>query len=153
MKELILTSLHETEQFAKKLGACLERGDTIFLKGTLGAGKTALARSLIESLMGSEVDVPSPTFTLVQVYETSHLSLWHFDLYRLTSSDEVWELGLEEALSEGASLIEWPERLGQFAISHLLILTLTPVLEHPEMRHVTLEPSGRWVKKIEELKL
>ncbi|MGN6670999.1 MAG: tRNA (adenosine(37)-N6)-threonylcarbamoyltransferase complex ATPase subunit type 1 TsaE [Candidatus Nucleicultricaceae bacterium] len=151
MIQLMLSSLSETEQFAEKLGKRLEQGDVVFLKGTLGAGKTAFARFLIQSLMGRDMEVPSPTFTLVQVYEAPRLTLWHFDLYRLTTADEVWELGLEEALAEGASLIEWPERLGAFTMPHLLVMTLTPVDEHPESRLVTLEPSGRWVQKLEGL--
>lgn len=149
--QLMLSSLLETEQFAEKLGKRLEQGDVVFLKGTLGAGKTAFARFLIQSLMGHDVEVPSPTFTLAQVYEAPLLTLWHFDLYRLTTPDEVWELGFEEALAEGASLIEWPERLGVFTMPHLLVMTLTPVDGHPESRLVTLEPSGRWIQKLEGL--
>lgn len=88
----------------------LRAGDAIALKGDLGAGKSTLARALIRALADdSGLEVPSPTFTLVQSYET-RVPVHHFDLYRLAAPDELDELGLDDALSQGAALIEWPER-------------------------------------------
>ena len=102
----------ETAAIARKLAFLLRPRDVILLKGDLGTGKSAFARALIQTLCGEETEVPSPTFTLVQTYATSNFVLWHFDLYRLKHPNEVYELGIEEAYSNGVSLIEWPERMG-----------------------------------------
>ncbi len=96
----------------KQLAQLLQAGDVVRLCGTLGAGKTVLARSVIQEIHPQETDVPSPTFPLVQFYEHESLPIWHFDLYRLENPDDVWELGLEEALEMGVSLIEWPQKAG-----------------------------------------
>ena len=100
-----------TAAFAARISELAEVGDVIALKGDLGCGKTSFARSFIRARGGAE-EVPSPTFTLVQIYELTPAAIWHFDLYRIKSSEEAWELGIEDAFSEGISLIEWPERLG-----------------------------------------
>ena len=95
-----------------RLAPLLQVGDVVALTGDLGAGKTSLARALLQACAGSHIEVPSPTFTLAQVYDFPSLSIWHFDLYRLKTPEEIFEIGWEEALSVGASLVEWPERLG-----------------------------------------
>jgi tRNA threonylcarbamoyladenosine biosynthesis protein TsaE len=106
----------EDEAATTRLGTAIARllraGDAICLTGPLGAGKSTLARGLIRALTTPDEDVPSPTFTLVQFYEAAGFPLAHFDLYRLTRPDEADEIGLDEALDDGAVLIEWPERLG-----------------------------------------
>lgn len=99
------------ETFTQSFAKDLRKGDVVALWGDLGVGKTTLARSVIRALMGEAIDVPSPTFTLVQVYETSLGEVWHCDLYRLKNSQEVFELGLEDAFHGAICLIEWPERL------------------------------------------
>lgn len=103
-------SEEDTAQFALKVGKQLSQGDIVCLYGDLGAGKTCFSRALIRGALGSGVDVPSPTFTLVQTYD-SDPPIWHFDLYRLEDAEEIYEIGFEEALSSGISLIEWPERI------------------------------------------
>jgi tRNA threonylcarbamoyladenosine biosynthesis protein TsaE len=103
-------------------------GDVIALHGVLGAGKTTLVRGFVRALAGPEEEVPSPTFTLVQTYDSPKGQVWHFDLYRLQDSEDAWELGIEEAFISGISLIEWPDRLG----------SLLPA----GARHVTLEMEG-----------
>jgi tRNA threonylcarbamoyladenosine biosynthesis protein TsaE len=105
-------SPEETAQIAQTVSRLLHPGDVILLKGDLGTGKSTFARALIQSLCGEKTEVPSPTFTLVQTYETPKFVLWHFDLYRLEHSQEIYELGIEEAYASGVCLIEWPERLG-----------------------------------------
>lgn len=113
--EIKTSSPEETENAARKVASLLRPQDVILLKGDLGAGKSIFARALIQSLCGEDTEVPSPTFTLVQTYEAPAFLLWHFDLYRLNYTEEIYELGIEEAYAQGVSLIEWPERLG----SHL----------------------------------
>ncbi len=100
-----------TEALARHVAPLLRRGDVVALVGELGAGKTTFARALL-GVLGVHELVPSPTFTLVQRYVTSAFPVCHVDLYRLKSPEELDELGLEEALSEGALLVEWPERAG-----------------------------------------
>jgi len=104
----------ETADLATRLTPLLRPRDVILLKGDLGTGKSTFARALIQSLCKGNIDVPSPTFTLVQTYEASAFTLWHFDLYRLQHPEEIFELGIEEAYEGGVSLIEWPERLGAY---------------------------------------
>ena len=98
-----------TAELGARIAKGLKAGDAVALSGELGAGKTMLARAILRTL-GVEERVPSPTFTLVQAYETPALTVHHFDLYRIEYPTEMAELGLEDALEEGAALIEWPER-------------------------------------------
>ena len=111
-----------TDQLGATLAARLRIGDVVGLKGELGAGKTTLARAILRAAAeDARLIVPSPTFTLVEVYETPRGSFWHFDLYRLETPEQVFELGWEEALAEGISIIEWPERLGPLLPKHLSV--------------------------------
>lgn len=111
-----------TEALGATLAERLRVGDVVGLKGDLGAGKTTLARAIIRAAAGDpELIVPSPTFTLVEVYETPRGTFWHFDLYRLEAAEQVYELGWEEALAEGITLVEWPERLGRLLPQHLSV--------------------------------
>ncbi|PSJ62172.1 tRNA (adenosine(37)-N6)-threonylcarbamoyltransferase complex ATPase subunit type 1 TsaE [Pseudaminobacter soli (ex Li et al. 2025)] len=110
--ERFLPDERATLRLGEDLALALRRGDVLALHGDLGAGKTTLARSLIRALAGDpELEVPSPTFTLVQVYE-GRLPIQHFDLYRLSSEEELDELGFDDALEQGAALVEWPEKAG-----------------------------------------
>lgn len=101
-----------TIALAFRLAPCLAIRDVLALRGDLGAGKTAFARGLIRALVGSSEEVPSPTFTLVQTYAAPLGPVFHFDLYRIVSPDELTEIGWDEALADGLVLVEWPERAG-----------------------------------------
>ena len=101
----------ETSQLASKIAKIAKKGDVFALYGNLGVGKSVFARAFIKELTQAE-EVPSPTFTLVQEYDASDFGIFHFDLYRLKSPDEVFEIGFEEAVYGGVSLIEWPEKAG-----------------------------------------
>ncbi len=124
-------------------------GLVIYLQGDLGAGKTTLARGLLRSLAGDpQMDVPSPTFTLVEVYEFPTIAVWHFDLYRLKQAEDVWELGLEQALGEAVSLIEWPERLGSLLPADHLEIRLQA---QGEGRRAELAGSDAWAQRLQAL--
>ena len=110
---------HEAATLAlgRGLARLLEPGDVVTLSGELGAGKTTLARGLISGLAEraglAPEEVPSPSFPVVQTYELGPINLWHFDLYRIERAGELEELGLADALGEGVTLIEWPERAAE----------------------------------------
>jgi tRNA threonylcarbamoyladenosine biosynthesis protein TsaE len=111
-----------TETLGATLAARLKPGDVVGLKGDLGAGKTTLARAIIRAAASDpDLIVPSPTFTLVEVYDTPRGAFWHFDLYRLDNPEQVYELGWEEARAEGIVLLEWPDRLGSLLPQHLSV--------------------------------
>ena len=114
-----------TARLARRLARLARPGDIIALAGDLGSGKTSLARAFIRTLAGAEEEVPSPTFTLVQMYEFVGGTIWHFDLYRLEKPDDALELGIEEAFADGICLIEWPERLGAWLPAERLTLRLS----------------------------
>ncbi|MEM7470290.1 MAG: tRNA (adenosine(37)-N6)-threonylcarbamoyltransferase complex ATPase subunit type 1 TsaE [Pseudomonadota bacterium] len=123
--ELTLPNLDATKRLAAELATCAQPGLVVLLDGPVGAGKTTLARHTIQTLLsraGRMEDVPSPTFTIVQTYEASSIEVWHADLYRLTSTDELAELGLDTAFDTAFCLIEWPDRLGSEAPDHLSIM-------------------------------
>jgi tRNA threonylcarbamoyladenosine biosynthesis protein TsaE len=137
---LDLADAEATAALGARLAAGLQVGDVVLLQGDLGAGKTTLARGLIAAWTGVDEDAPSPTYTLVQVYEGPRGTLQHMDLYRLTDPEEAFELGLEDALLEALTLIEWPERLGAFAPPNRLIVELAP---HGAGRRARIEGFGR----------
>ena len=112
-----------TARLGEKIAAALCAGDVVALSGPLGAGKTALARAAIARLTG-RAEAPSPTFTLVETYETAKFPLFHFDFYRLEKAEDVFELGFEDAL-EGVCLIEWPERIGALLPAGTLLVRLS----------------------------
>ena len=133
------------EAATTRLGAAIARllraGDAVCLTGPLGAGKSTLARGLIRALTRPDEDVPSPTFTLVQFYETPGFALAHFDLYRLARPEEAEEIGLDEALDDGVVLIEWPERLeGRLPADRLDI----EIAISDDGRIARLTPHGAW---------
>ncbi|MDR0556145.1 MAG: tRNA (adenosine(37)-N6)-threonylcarbamoyltransferase complex ATPase subunit type 1 TsaE [Holosporaceae bacterium] len=109
MTEFIYNSLMDPRKSAEYFAQFAKTGQCFALSGDLGSGKTTFASYLIRLLTGSIEEVPSPTFSVVQIYESPTAVVWHIDCYRLKSQDEFFELGLEEALSSGITIIEWPE--------------------------------------------
>lgn len=126
-RRLILPTPEATEALARAVAAHLGPGDVVLLSGGIGAGKTHFARALVQSLLETPEDVPSPTFTLVQEYETRSGSLWHADLYRLTGPQEIVELGLVDAFDDAICLVEWPDRLQDLAPASALHLTFRAI--------------------------
>ncbi|MGZ5961709.1 MAG: tRNA (adenosine(37)-N6)-threonylcarbamoyltransferase complex ATPase subunit type 1 TsaE [Rhizomicrobium sp.] len=146
-RAIALGDLAATEALGARIAASMRVGDAIALKGDLGAGKTTLARAILRAL-GVTENVPSPTFTLVQSYETPLMPVRHFDLYRVTDSSELDELGLDEALDEGAALIEWPERAGSRLPQDALHVALSL---DADGRRALITGSERWAKAFGEI--
>jgi len=150
-------SQHEVQILASVLARYARTGDVIALSGDLGAGKTVFAKAFVRALTNEDEDVPSPTFTLVQIYDGyrdgEDLTVWHFDLYRLKSAQEIYETGFEEALSDGVSLIEWPERAGNLLPRDRLIVHLEAPAEQPDKRNITITANGSdWIQRMENIK-
>ena len=138
----MLTDESATGELGAMIAGALGTGDLIALSGDLGAGKTTLARAILRSL-GVAEEVPSPTFTLVQRYHTPMLAVSHFDLYRLESESELNELGLEDALDDGAALVEWPENGLPARLQHDALTIRLAALDQ-NRREVTVCGPVRW---------
>lgn len=150
--ERTLRDQSETEMLAARLSNVARRGDVIALVGDLGAGKTVFARAFIRARLRAEDEVPSPTFTLVQVYEPASLqdpAIWHFDLFRLDAVEDALELGIEDAFAQGISLIEWPNRLGGLLPTNRLDVILTHTGD-AESRRVLIEGGADWRRRLRE---
>jgi tRNA threonylcarbamoyladenosine biosynthesis protein TsaE len=145
---MILADEAATGRLGAAIARALKPGEAVCLSGPLGAGKSTLARALIRALTTPDEDVPSPTFTLVQFYDGTGLKIAHFDLYRLTDPSEAYEIGLDEALDEGAAVIEWPERLeGRLPADRLDV----EIALDGAGRQARLTPHGLWVGRVEGL--
>lgn len=148
--DLTLEDPAATARFAEALAPLLRPGDVLALSGDLGAGKTCLARALIQALSPGPVEVPSPTFTLVQTYETRPGAFWHFDLYRIERPEEAYELGIEEAFADAISAIEWPERLGPLLPETALAIELSPEAGG-ETRRLRIRSPGAFADRLDDL--
>jgi tRNA threonylcarbamoyladenosine biosynthesis protein TsaE len=149
-REFSVANLARTTEVAGAVAASARVGDVIALWGDLGAGKTAFARAFIQARAGSAIEVPSPTFTLVQVYELESGPIWHFDCYRLKRPAEVYELGFEDALAQAIVLVEWPERLANLLPGKRLDIRLTYGAA-AEARQIVLEGAGTWRERLSRL--
>lgn len=153
---LTLSGLDEPAlvRLAELIAFLLRPGDLIALHGDLGAGKTTLARGLIQALSHPHaVEVPSPTFTLVQTYDTARLQLAHFDLYRLNDPTELDELGFDDAIARGVALVEWPEKAGERLHGTRLDVTIAESAGSSEARDVTLAADKAWRPRFTRLAL
>lgn len=138
-----------TERLGAAVAELVAAPEVIALHGDLGAGKTSLARGFIRHWAGdAELAIPSPTFTLVEVYDTPRGAIWHFDLYRLKSAEEALELGIEDAFAEAVALIEWPERLGGLLPARRLDIELAA---GAGARRAVLAGDPSWQGRLERL--
>ena len=127
----------DTKKLAKKFAATLNAGDVVVFKGNLGAGKTLMCREIIQYHCGVETNVSSPTFNLLQTYESKQFTIYHFDLYRLKHEDEIYELGFEDALNNSLCLIEWAEIIDKILPKQRIHITLERIDD--DSRHITIE--------------
>ncbi|MDA7592896.1 tRNA (adenosine(37)-N6)-threonylcarbamoyltransferase complex ATPase subunit type 1 TsaE [Rhodobacteraceae bacterium] len=148
-KTLISNDPRETTALATRLKESLQNGDVILLTGEIGAGKSHFARSLIQAAMDKIEEVPSPTFTLVQTYDTKIGSIWHADLYRLNGQSDIFELGLIDAFGNEIVLVEWPDRLGSLEPQDALTVEIT-ILEKNERKITFSTTSGEWSERLEK---
>ena len=148
--KFLLNSAEETANFAAKFRDFLSVGDVICLHGDLGAGKTTFSQGLIKSFNPEITEVVSPTFNLVQISDATGKNftgeIWHFDFYRLENPEEVYEIGLEEALTSAVSLMEWPEKAAYFIPDNCLHLYLSSDEFNPNIRTLEIKDEGkeRW---------
>jgi tRNA threonylcarbamoyl adenosine modification protein YjeE len=147
-----LDSLDATQGLGARLAGVLAPGDVVLLTGDLGAGKTTLARAVIAKMCGVD-DAPSPTYTLVQVYDTTDGGeLWHADLYRIEDAAELDELGLEDAFDDAVCLVEWPDRLGNAVPPDRLEILLTGGGTGLESgREARITGFGRWEERLDDI--
>lgn len=145
---LTLADAAATERLGRAIAPHLGAGDTLALTGGLGAGKSTFARALIGArlaALGRREEIPSPSYTLVQVYDLGDVEVWHADLYRLGGTDELLELGLDEAFARSICVVEWADRLGPAAPPRRLDVALDFVARAGDARTVRLTPRGsRW---------
>ena len=142
---LILDGPDATESLARAMAPHLAPGDVLGLVGGLGAGKSLFARAVIRTRLnagGRDEDIPSPSYTLVQTYDSDGVEIWHADLYRLGSIDEIGELGLEDAFGRAICIVEWANRLGAAAPRRMLTLSLGFEPGQDARRLATIEGRG-----------
>ena len=133
-------SAEETRALGAKLASQLQRGDVVLLRGGLGAGKSEFARGVARGL-GIQGPVPSPSFTILNMYDEGRIPLYHFDWYRIHDSDEIGEMGFEEQIGgDGIALIEWGEQAPEYVPDRALAIRIRAVDE--TTREITMEPQG-----------
>jgi tRNA threonylcarbamoyladenosine biosynthesis protein TsaE len=155
MRNLSSMTLHDlaaTRTLGQRVSTQLMTGDVVFLVGDLGVGKTTLARAIIQTLCEVQ-EAPSPTYTIVQTYDTlSGGALWHADLYRIEDTNEIDQLGLEDAYNDAIALIEWPDRLGTKVPASRLEISLSSRGENSETaRRAKIVGFGDWESRIDNI--
>ncbi len=145
-RTLLTRAEQETASLAVALAPCLRITDRVGLAGPLGAGKSVFARALIRTLTGEPaLDVPSPTYTLVERYDAGIGPIYHFDAYRLETPSEIWEAGLEDALETGITLIEWVDRVRSLVPTETVSITILPQSQTGEgARRIVASASHDW---------
>lgn len=142
VRTLDLVDARATRALGAALATHLRAGDTLALRGGLGAGKTTLARGIIQALTDEAQEVPSPTYTLVQIYDTPKGDLWHGDMYRLDAACDCEELGLPDAFEDAICIIEWPDKLGDYLPDDAVNIKVSFEGDH---RTVTLSGARDWI--------
>lgn len=135
-------NLKQLKTVAANFMSKLQSGDVVYMQGDLGAGKTTFVRDAIQSVLHSYEAVPSPTFTLVQTYDTQKGTIYHYDLYRLIDPEEVLELGMNEAFENGITFIEWPQCMGSLYEKPHYIVNLEPTKNIDERLLKIVSPEG-----------
>jgi tRNA threonylcarbamoyladenosine biosynthesis protein TsaE len=124
-KIINLNSIEDTIKFAESFSINAQKGSCIALYGNLGVGKTLFSKALISKLVGKNINVTSPTFNIVQTYDADNgIKIYHFDLYRLKSSEEAYETGLQEALENAFCIIEWPQIIQETLPENTILIKL-----------------------------
>lgn len=141
METIISNSPNDTIEYGKKLASTLKIGDVIVLSGDLGSGKTKLTEGIL-SYFGLEDEISSPTFTIVNEYDTGDLNIFHFDVYRLEEPEEFSYIGGEEYFERGASIIEWGERIEELLPAKYTKITFSKSLENENCRILKIEKIG-----------
>ena len=137
---VVTNSAAETRELGARLAGMLKAGDVVLLEGELGAGKSELARGVARGL-GVRETVTSPSFTILNVYESGRLPLYHFDWYRIRSGDELFELGADEYLGgDGIALVEWPEQCPEAVPEDCLRIRISK--EGEQKRRIEATPAG-----------
>lgn len=146
---LVSDSPEATHEIAHRLAKRLGSGDVLLLAGDVGAGKTHFARGVILALLDEAEDVPSPTYTLVQSYVADAGEIWHADLYRLTDTSELEELGLFAAFDSAICLVEWPDRLGNEVPEDALVITFVADGKETQRRMSFSWIAPKWDNRLE----
>jgi tRNA threonylcarbamoyladenosine biosynthesis protein TsaE len=142
---IYLNNLEQTKHLATKLAKLTMPGDVITFSGDLGVGKTSFIQYFVNSLSDKLVEVTSPTFNLVHIYNLDKVEIWHFDLYRLNEAKDLYELGIEDAFNNGIALIEWPEISRNILPKERLELEFS-FGEELDARVISYNGFGKWKK-------
>jgi tRNA threonylcarbamoyladenosine biosynthesis protein TsaE len=150
--QLVSRSCDDTIKIGRRLAGGLRQGDIICLFGELGSGKTVLTQGIAEGIGFKRHQISSPTFVIIRQHEQGKLPLYHFDLYRLRSSEDIQALGYEEYFfGEGVSVVEWPDRLGCLLPNEYLRIEIEVISENS--RRFCLHPFGsRYEQLIKEIR-
>ncbi len=149
MQTLLSYSEEDTKSYAKKIASNLQTGDIIILSGDLGCGKTKFTEGILDYFNLSS-EISSPTFTIVNEHKTPNITIYHFDIYRLSDIDEFYAIGGEEYFSNGICVIEWGEMLEPFLHDNYLKINFHKSEENDYLRILDFEPHGIRFKKIIE---
>jgi len=146
MIEIKIKNKLEMTKLATKIALLAKKGDVIGLNGTLGAGKSFFASAFINSLLDQKISVTSPTFNLLYTYSTKTAEIYHFDLYRLKKEEELYNIGIEDSIINGISLIEWPHLAKNLITKNFLDIEIK--IDGEQERIITLKPDITWNNRL-----